>query len=257
MTMRVEAVLTPAEIGQLPQRDLRDATCVVFDVLRATSTILTALFNGATRVYPVGTVAEAVTLRDMRLPAALLGGERGGVRIDGFDLGNSPREYTPEQVSGREIITTTTNGTVALRACAGARTVLAGTLLNLRALADHLSADVSTAQRIVLICAGTGERFALEDGFAAGALLTLLKARCETAAFTADDASLAMLAVHKRWRHQPLAALQASENGRRLAQLGLDGDTEWCARESPFDLIAVERQGALVGEKVPPILGLG
>ena len=133
--MRVEAVLTPAEIALLPRRDLSDATCVVFDVLRATSTILTALFNGATRVYPVGTTAEAFTLRDTRLPAALLGGERGGVRIEGFDLGNSPREYTPEIVSGRDIITTTTNGTVALRACAGARTVFAGALLNLRALA--------------------------------------------------------------------------------------------------------------------------
>ena len=253
--MRVEAVLTPAEIARLPQRDLSDATCVVFDVLRATSTILTALFNGATRVYPVGTVEEALNLRATRLPAALLGGERGGVRIDGFDLGNSPREYTPETVSGRDIITTTTNGTVALRACANARTVLAGALLNLRALAEQLSTDTSGTERIVLVCAGTGERFALEDGLAAGALLSLLTARRGPAAIETDDASAAMLALYKRWHRRPLAALQSSENGRRLAQLGLDGDTEWCARESPLDLIAIDRSGALEGEKVPLVPG--
>ncbi len=251
--MRVEVVLTPPEISRLPRRDLSDATCVVFDVLRATSTILTALFNGARRVYPVGTVEEALTLRASRLPGALLGGERGGVRIDGFDLGNSPREYTSETVAGRDIITTTTNGTVALRACAGAKTVLAGALLNLRALADDLGTDAAKPQCLMLVCAGTGERFALEDGLAAGALITLLTARQEIAALDLDDGSLAMCALFKRWRHNPLGALQASENGRRLAQLGLDGDTEWCARESSLDMVAVLRQQALEGERVPTV----
>lgn len=243
--MKVEVVLTPAEIAGLPARDLSDATCVVFDVLRATSTMVTALFNGARRIFPVSTVAEAIALRDARLPNALLGGERGGRRIDRFDLGNSPREYTPEAVAGRDLITTTTNGTVALRACGGARTVLAGALLNLRAVADFLSSDEGNTERIVLVCAGTGERFALEDGLAAGALLALLKS-CGP---TVDDASAAVLALYKRWARRPLAALQASENGRRLAEIGLDGDIEWCARESPMDWIAVMRAGALEGQK--------
>ncbi len=253
--MNVETVLTPAEIALLPGRELKGVTCVVFDVLRATSTMVTALSNGAGRIFPVSTVEEALALRHTKLPDALLGGERGGKRIDGFDLGNSPREYTPEIVAGRDIITTTTNGTVALRACDGAQTVLAGAFLNLRVLADYLRADAAKAERVILVCAGTGERFALEDGLAAGALLALLKSRTHSGqrqgeGMAMDDASVAMLALYKRWERRPLAAMQASENGRRLAEIGLDGDLEWCARESPIDWIAVMRDEALTGRKV-------
>ncbi len=255
--MNVETVLAPAEIARLPGRDLSRATCVVFDVLRATSTILTALFNGARRVYPVSTIEEALVLRAARLPLALLGGEREGRRIEGFDLGNSPREYTPEAVAGRDIITTTTNGTVALRACEAARTVHAGAFLNLRALANRLVADRAQAEHVVLVCAGTGDRFALEDGLAAGALLALLGSRNDAprqrvSTLAMDDASAAMLALYKRCRRRPLAALQASENGRRLRQIGLDGDIEWCARESPLDRVALLRAGALEGEEAGP-----
>lgn len=251
--MNVEVALTPADIARLPQRDLGGTICVVFDVLRATSTILTALSNGARRVYPVVTVEEALALRATTLPGALLGGERGGRRIDGFDLGNSPREYTPELVAGRDIVTTTTNGTAALQACAGAAAVHAGALLNLRALAAYLAIRTPETPTLLLVCAGTGERFALEDGFAAGALLARLTAPDSVRhEWTLDDAAVAMLALYKRWRPRPLAALQASDNGRRLTEIGLDGDLEWCARESPLNWVALGRNGALEGEKVPP-----
>ena len=92
--MKVEVILTPAEIALTGRGETCSAaTCVVFDVLRATSTMLTALAHGARRIYPVSTVAEAWNLKRMKLPDALLGGERNGVRIEGFDLGNSPCEY--------------------------------------------------------------------------------------------------------------------------------------------------------------------
>lgn len=251
--MNVEVVLTPAEIAGLPRRDLGRTVCVVLDVLRATSTILTALFNGARRIYPVATIEEALALRAARLPDALLGGERGGRRIDGFDLGNSPREHTPEAVAGRDLITTTTNGTVALRACAGARVVMAGALLNLRASKTYVQTywqeHPSVVDRLLLVCAGTGPRFALEDGLAAGALLALFDAK-ELADAGLDDSSRAMLALYGRWRRRPLQALLASENGRRLAEIGLDGDLEWCARESPLPLVAVMRGDALEGEQI-------
>src|SRR5207247_2327838 len=90
--MTIDAVLSPPEIDLLPQRDLSATTCVVFDVLRATSSMITALANGATKIFPVITVEEALELKK-RLPDALLGGERHGDRIEGFDLGNSPLEY--------------------------------------------------------------------------------------------------------------------------------------------------------------------
>ena len=102
--MKIDAILSPAELPALAKRDLRDATCVVFDVLRATSTFVTALYNGAKAIIPVSEIAEALALRQKQ-PDVLLGGERDGVRIRAaqtggidFDLGNSPREYTPEMV---------------------------------------------------------------------------------------------------------------------------------------------------------------
>src|ERR1019366_4133991 len=134
--MKIDAILSPAELPALAKRDLRDATCVVFDVLRATSTFVTALHHGAKAIIPVSEIAEAVAIRK-RQPGVLLGGERNGVRISAegidFDLGNSPREYTPEKVRGKTIVSTTTNGTRALRACVGAKIILASSFLNLSA----------------------------------------------------------------------------------------------------------------------------
>src|SRR5436190_17096535 len=111
-SMHIDAVLTPADIALLPQRDLSGVTCVVFDVLRATSSMLTGLAHGAAEIHPVCTIEEALALRQ-RWPDAVLGGERQGDLIPGFDIGNSPLEYR-DSVAKRRIITTTTNGTVAL-----------------------------------------------------------------------------------------------------------------------------------------------
>jgi 2-phosphosulfolactate phosphatase len=176
--MKIDAILSPAELPALAKRDLRDAICVVFDVLRATSTFVTALHHGAKAIVPVSEIAEALALRQKQ-PDILLGGERDGVRIRAaqtggidFDLGNSPREYTPEKVRGKTIVSTTTNGTRALRACTGAQTVLAASFLNLTATAQFIR-RLQPAQ-IVLVCAGTRENIATEDVLAAGALGEML-----------------------------------------------------------------------------------
>ncbi len=108
--MKIEVILTPAELPALKQRDLGDTACVVFDVLRATSSFVTALHHGAKAVVPVSEISEALAWRQKQ-PAVLLGGERDGVSIRAaqtggvdFDLGNSPREYTPEKVRGKTIV---------------------------------------------------------------------------------------------------------------------------------------------------------
>src|SRR4051812_30224806 len=129
--MHIDVVLNPAEIALLPGRDLSATTCVVFDVLRATSSMLTALAHGVAEIHPVRTIEEALALKE-RMPDAVLGGERYGNLIPGFDIGNSPAEYVA--LAGRSIISTTTNGTVALRACEHAARVLVGAVLNLSAL---------------------------------------------------------------------------------------------------------------------------
>jgi 2-phosphosulfolactate phosphatase len=174
--MNIHVTLTPAELPALAGRDLRGTACVVFDILRATSTFVTALHHGAMAIVPVSEIAEAVARREKQ-PDVLLAGERNGVKISAaltgkmdFDFGNSPREYTPEKVRGKIIVSTTTNGTRALRACAQAGTVLAASFLNLSATADFLRGQ----KEIILVCSGTGEGAALEDVLAAGALVEIL-----------------------------------------------------------------------------------
>jgi 2-phosphosulfolactate phosphatase len=173
--MNVEVILSPAEFGPLAQRDLSGTACVVFDVLRATSSMITALNNGAEAIVPVSEIPAAVELH-RQSPSALLAGERHGIRISreltgsvDFDFGNSPREFTPERVTGKTIIWTTTNGTRALRACIGAEMTLLGALLNLRALTEAL--DTLRPKQLVIVCAGTFEEVAYEDTLAAGALM--------------------------------------------------------------------------------------
>src|ERR1700744_986937 len=137
--MKIETILSPTELSSLKPSALRSTACVVFDILRATTTFVTALQNGATAIIPVSEISVAMSLRK-KYPAYLLAGERDGVKIRArqsggvdFDFGNSPREFTPATVTGKTIVSTTTNGTRALRACAGAKLVLAATFLNLEA----------------------------------------------------------------------------------------------------------------------------
>ncbi len=232
--MHIDVVLNPAEIALLPQRDLSGVTCVVFDVLRATSSMLTGLFHGATEIHPVCTIEEALALRQ-RMPDAVLGGERHGNPIPGFDIGNSPLEYC-ESMSGRRIITTTTNGTVALRACEHARRVLVGALLNVRALATDLRA-IETDQ-LLLVCAGTFETFALEDAYAAGVLIQ------ELAPATRSDAALVVQVLAEAYR-EPLAALRAARNGQALRASGRGPDVEWCAQLSKYNVVGQLSAGVI------------
>lgn len=242
--MKIDAILSPAELPALAKRDLRDVVCVVFDVLRATSTFVTALHNGAKAIIPVSEIAEALAIRQKQ-PAVLLGGERDGVKIRAkltggvdFDFGNSPREYTPEKVRGKTIVSTTTNGTRALRACTGAKTVLAASFLNLTATAKFIR-QIQPAQ-IVLICAGTYENGADEDVLAAGALCELLKAELS------DSAKIAQRAYAKA-ESDLAAAVCGSQNGRRLLLVPeLRDDVSFCLQHDIYPLIArMESDGAI------------
>ena len=231
--MKLDAALTPSDISRLPERDLSTTTCVVFDVLRATSSMITALANGAAEIFPVKTIEEARALRK-EMPDALLGGERHGERIEGFDLGNNPFEYT--SLAGKRIISTTTNGTIALRACERAGRVLVGALLNLAALRDELTR--SRPAEVLLVCAGTFETFALEDAIAAG----LLAAEFPDAELT--DAVVAAIATARRFA-TPLDGLLAARNGRALAARGRRDQIEWCAQVSRFGAIGA-MNGAII-----------
>jgi 2-phosphosulfolactate phosphatase len=252
--MKIETILTPAELPALAQRDLRATACVVFDVLRATSTFVTALHHGAQAIIPVSEIAEALAFRKSKVQSPkskviLLGGERNGVRIsaDGvdFDLGNSPREYTPERVRGKTIVSTTTNGTRALRACVGAKIILASSFLNLGATAEFLRRE--KAETILLVCAGTGENPADEDIIAAGALVETLSSGKDTHSKRTDSAVAARAAYFQAVQTGLEKKIALSENGARLLAIPeLRDDVAFCLQRDTHPLIAkMETDGAI------------
>ena len=241
MASTLEVLFTPAEFRALPQRGLAHTVCVVFDVLRATSTIVTALANGAAAFIPVETIPEALARRQQQ-PGALLAGEREGLRIGAeltggveFDLGNSPREFTPEKVAGKTILSTTTNGTRALRACAGAASVLVGSFLNLQATAGLVAAK--RTHHLLLVCAGTREDAALEDTLAAGALCDRLIGSVPAVGLL-DSAEIA-LAAYRQAAGNLSAAVRHAQNARRLlANAELRDDVDFCLRRDCYSLAA-------------------
>jgi 2-phosphosulfolactate phosphatase len=231
--MIIDVALNPAEIAFLPKRGLEDTTCVVFDVLRATSSMITALANGADEIHPVTTLEEAFTLKK-DIPRARLAGERNGERPDGFDYGNSPLEF--RHTRGATFVWTTTNGTVALKACEHAERVLVGALLNITALREEL--QWAEPERVLLVCAGTFDEFALEDAYAAGVLI----AEFPDAQLT--DSAQAALATTKLYP-KAIDALRAARNGQALARKGRQAEVEWCARVSAYN-VGVFMDGAIV-----------
>jgi 2-phosphosulfolactate phosphatase len=242
--MKIETLLTPAELPALARRDLRATACVVFDILRATSTFVTALQNGASAVIPVSEIAEAVARRQQS-PDVLLAGERDGVKIRAaqsggmdFDFGNSPREFRAEKVRGQTIVSTTTNGTRALRACVGAKTVLASSFLNLAATAKFL--NQASPEGILLVCAGTGEGVALEDVLAAGALAGLVGGEFSDAT---EIASRAFLAA----KNDLAAVLAGSQNARRLLAIPeLCADVAFCSQRDVSKVVAEMRPDGII-----------
>jgi 2-phosphosulfolactate phosphatase len=246
---RLEVILSPAEFGGLAGRDLSTAVCVVFDVLRATSTMITALANGAEAIIPVDDIGEALSLRQ-RNPAVLLAGERNGLRIRAdltgsidFDLGNSPREFTAEKVHGRTLVMSTTNGTRALRACAGAKTVLIGSFLNLRATTTWLREK--NPAHLVLVCSGTFEEPALEDVLAAGALCERIWSNY-AGGHVSDSAEIARR-IYPLLQFNLLDAMKNSRNGRRLlGSPDLRDDVYLCVQRETVSFVAALLPGGTV-----------
>jgi 2-phosphosulfolactate phosphatase len=217
---------------------LRGGIAVVIDLLRATTTIVTALANGARCVLPCGDIETARRLA-AGLPAGtvLLGGERGGVRIEDFDLDNSPVAYSPERVAGKTLVFTTTNGTAALLRSREADRVLVGSLINRRAVARTIAAD---DRPVHLVCAGTDGHVTAEDVAAAGAIVAELEALLGDKMSADDTAFIAakFWAAESTTSERLLDVLRRSRGGSNLVELGFDRDIEFAARVDSFELVA-------------------
>ena len=217
--MRVDVVLTPDGVGAAP-------TGIVVDVIRATSTICQALASGYERVWCTAEVEDARALRDA-LGEGVLGGEREAVRIPGFDLGNSPREYL--EPAGETLVLSTTNGTRAvITAAERCERVLIASLLNLSAVVEAVRAHGENA---LVVCAGVQGTLALDDAFVAGRVVAKL-------GWERTDAADAAARLVTTWGGAA-EAFRASRSGRNLLENApeLEPDIAFCARESVLDVV--------------------
>jgi 2-phosphosulfolactate phosphatase len=210
---------------------------VVVDVLRATTTMVYALAAGATMIVPCREVDDA-RQRARNFPGALLGGEREGLPIDGFDLGNSPAEYQADKIAGRPIVLTTTNGTRAIDSCHMARRVLFAALVNRSAVCRQLERE----PRVGIICAGTNGQVTSEDVLLAGAIVEGFSLSDADELRCNDQAWLARAAWRSLSLDPPklpalIAALRDSTGGRNLVRLGMEADIELAALCDRFAVV--------------------
>jgi 2-phosphosulfolactate phosphatase len=236
--MKIDAYFTTAEVDPSA---LAEATVVVVDVLRATTTIVEALANGARGIYPTPSTEEAVRLaHSLGREDTLLCGERKGEKIQGFDLGNSPREFTHEAVSGKRLVMSTTNGTRALDAAQGGARLLACAFTNLSAVARRLGPE----RRVVVICAGRENRFAIEDALCAGHLIDRLAKGGAEEPHLNDAARAARVLAGARKPTKRFLAL--TDAGRALVEVGLGEDLDVCAQVDRHHVVAEMRDRAIV-----------
>ena len=228
--MRVDVAVTPAA---LEPAKLAGATAVVIDVLRAATSIVTALGNGCAAVVPVGDPDEA-RRRAAAMPGALVAGERKGDPLEGFDLGNSPLEFTRERVGGRTVFLTTSNGTGALLAVRDAEAIAVAALVNAAAAAGWA---LASGRSLVIVCSGDVGRRSLEDEVCAGVIVEQVRAGRPDAIIGAEADEVAGQA---RPYAKDLGRLaQDSPWARRLGNRGRGADLAACLRLDTHRLVPV------------------
>lgn len=211
---------------------LKGKVVVVIDTLRATSVITTALVNGAKEVIPVADIEDAINISGhLERDTILLGGERNAVKIEGFDLSNSPLEYSEDVVKGKTIIITTTNGTRALKKASSSDDVVVGCLLNVTSVADYIYKE---NKDVVIICAGTEGKFSIDDIITAGAILDRLE---KLSPYESDDLSKASYFLYKSFQDNILNIMKYGYHLNRIEKLGFHEDVEFCTTIDKFSVV--------------------
>jgi 2-phosphosulfolactate phosphatase len=225
MNSRVRVHLLPSLLNPV---DLTGGAAVVIDVLRASTTMIQAVEAGAARICPCASIEEArARAEQYSATERLLGGERHGVSIEGFDLDNSPLRYTRERVSGKTVIFTTTNGTLALQRSQPSARVCVGGLVNLSAVEAWLR---RSGLPVHLVCAGTDRQVSGEDVLFAGLLADRLLGDGTRGVDASTELAVRFARAHGGSADAILAALRASAGGENLLALGYDADIEFAAR---------------------------
>jgi 2-phosphosulfolactate phosphatase len=224
-------------VEDIDEREIAGSNVIVIDVLRATSVIVTALNNGARGVIPVLSPEEAFKVRDRVGESAVLGGERKGVRIEGFDGGNSPLEYTKEFIGGKTLITTTSNGTRAIRGCSGAECIFTGSFLNGRS-----AAKAAAGLDISIVCAGTLGKFSLDDFLCAGYIIECLLNMND---YELDDISFLAYHTYAGNSSSLESFIKNAAHSRYLTSLGMEKDVYYCLERDAIHIAPIYKDGII------------
>jgi len=237
---KIEVCYSPA---LFPFYENRDAIVVVTDILRASSAIVTAFMNGVERIIPVGTLEEA---KDFKEKGYMVAAERDGIVRDFADFGNSPYNFTPEQVNGKQIVYSTTNGTNAIQLASSGSQVLIGAYLNISALARHI---LEEGRDLLVLCAGWKNKFNLEDTLFAGALAEMVLE--DDRFYTICDATLGAMDLYDAAKLDMLAYIEKVAQRHRLKKNNLDDVIGYCHEFDLTELIPALKERYLVTLTAP------
>ncbi|MGF1636779.1 MAG: 2-phosphosulfolactate phosphatase [Cyclobacteriaceae bacterium] len=232
MDRKIEVCLSPELIDSY---ETIGKVVIVADIFRATSCMAVALAHGVKLIKPVASLSDCKKLQDEGYIAAA---ERGGQKVDGFDLGNSPFSYMDESLKDRSIAMTTTNGTMALHRAVNAKQVIAGSFLNFSPLVNYLK---KIRFDVLVLCAGWKGKVNLEDTLYAGALVDALKASCRYG----GDAALMSHLLYNNAKNDLPGFLEDADHTHRLVRLGQEEDIAFCLKKDMYTEIPVLRKGSL------------
>ena len=225
-------------VQQLMPQDVQGRVVAVIDVLRASTTIAVALSHGARAIIPMESPDDAVTRsKQFERGAVRLAGERRMLKMDGFDLGNSPIEHSREAVEGKTVLLSTTNGTKALLAVQGARDVVVASYVNLSAVTTMLRTALRGGADLTLVCAGQDRQFALEDAACAGRFVHDVSRR--VTGLDMNDAAFAASLIDKKFGDNLIRLFGTAAHGRALSAAGFGDDLAACAAVDSYPVIPI------------------
>lgn len=229
--MKIEVFFSPSQIDDL---FLRDKNVVVIDVLRASTSVITALNNGAKEIIPVNTIESAVKVSgNLFGDVVLRGGERNGKIIEGFNLGNSPFEYTEEAVKNKSIIFYTSNGAPAMWKARYAKNMLIAGFVNMSAAVKRIT---ELKDDVYILCAGKHTQFCVEDAVCAGMIIKELM-EDKDAEFEFNDSAAAAFTLYKSASKNLLKMARTCDHGKFLIEIGFENDLEFCTNVDAFDVV--------------------
>lgn len=234
--MRVDIIISA---DYIKENIIKDKSVVVIDMLRATSTIVTAMGNGCKEVIPVLTPEEAFNLSKTNREQYILGGERNAIMIDGFDCSNSPLEYQKDVVNDKTIIITTSNGTRAIKGCENAKNIFIGSMLNAHSVAEKL---YSLGNDVVIVNAGTSGEFSIDDFICSGYIIECL---------LGIDDSVELSDISKVARHMfnedkvSNSILKMAKHYNIVKNLGYENDLEHCSKKDIYNIVPEYKEGKI------------